>query len=148
MTALDEMDQHLAEWGGLSDDYAPPLIMLSKFREPTTEPNFEFQVYSCDFGDRSVTEIDIDTATTFFKFLCSQRDDVFELIIGTDRSSCPLAGFAASWRTKGSNGTHDFVGNFYLLTTGIRPLLLVTCHPRYKDGKELDAILGSFRKLA
>ena len=47
-TITDEFDRHFAEWGEPDPDCETPVVVLSRFPEPTPRPNYELQVYACD----------------------------------------------------------------------------------------------------
>lgn len=144
-TALEDIDHYLAEWGGHKEDHTPPLILLSKYKEPTELPNYEFRVYALDPSELVSSTIDIETAKATFEYISSQYNEISDLNTSIDCSLYPWSGFAASWRSKGIGNKYDFLGYFFLITSGPSPLLFITCQPRTADDSEIVSILKSFR---
>lgn len=145
LTLFDEFDKHLGEWGGMSADSYRPLVILSRFREPTKVPNHEIQVYPLGSIYMSDQGVDRSDASAVFSFLASQREDIFDLKPFVDCPGLREGAFSATWRTCGPDGTYDFLGYFHIVDVSPNPLLIVRASPRNEDDIESAQILASLR---
>lgn len=147
LTLFDEFERHFSEWKGFDANSYQPLAILSRYREPTSIPNHEINIYPLVSNSYKEHAIGLAEAKTMFQFLAAQRSDMFELNLLVGCDVLPENSFSASWRTRGVDGNQDFLGFYHIVQLDKYPLLLVRCSPRTEDDSEILRILAALRKV-
>jgi hypothetical protein len=146
MTLEDELNVHFAEWGGLSPDAELPVVVLSRFPEPTARPNYQMHVYVCDTSEvGTITRADSDLVCGSFEDILGKQQNFIGFVEKPLQSTdLPFDCFGASFRTHGVDKRQRFFGCVYLWYKRQRPLLIVTCIPENGDNELLKQVLRTF----